>query len=154
MIYIFLDIDGVFVKEGEIFDSTQTMFDQKCLMIFESILRQYGDQYQIVIASSWREVFSLEVIQANFSIDIADEIVGMTPFLSSYIDVEYARYKEVLQYLEKEGLQDVFWIAIDDVEEHYPPEVQSQVIHTNCYEGFGFAEAYQLQVFLEKSSML
>lgn len=144
MVYIFLDIDGVLVKEGQITTENYTICDRKCLTIFESALRLYPHDYKIVISSSWREVFDLEFIKSRFSPDIAENIVGMTPFLDSYADVEFYRYQEVLQYLQEHSLENIQWIAIDDIKEHYPPSRANYLVHTDAYQGFGFADAAQL----------
>ncbi|RKZ49621.1 MAG: hypothetical protein DRR08_30895, partial [Candidatus Parabeggiatoa sp. nov. 2] len=58
--YIFLDIDGVLVKEdapgAEIdLDEELMKFDDNCLILFENVVHKY-DQSQIVISSSWIEI--------------------------------------------------------------------------------------------------
>jgi len=72
--YIFLDIDGVLVKEDDpnddIYMKTIELeedllrFHQDCLNEFESIIRQY-QHTKIVISSSWRENFAFESIKAS-----------------------------------------------------------------------------------------
>jgi hypothetical protein len=61
--YIFLDIDGVLVKEdapGEEIDLDEDFmkYDEGCLNIFESVIRRY-DNSQIVISSSWIEICTI-----------------------------------------------------------------------------------------------
>lgn len=150
MIYIFLDIDGVLVREVDIAQETYGMLNDKCLTIFESALRPYQNFYKIVISSAWREIFDLDLIKSKFSPDIAQNIVDVTPFLDAYADIKFYRYQEVLKYLEDYAVKDVKWIAIDDIKEHFPPEIEPYLIHTNPEYGFRFADASKLMDLLDK----
>ena len=48
-------------------------------------------------------------------------IIGSTPGLDySYYGNEYIRYKEILEFLEKQGLETTPWVAIDDRRDHFP----------------------------------
>ena len=101
--WIFLDIDGVLVPEKQ-FDnylSTEDIlkFNPTCLNEFENVLRCYPE-VRVVISSSWREVFSFEVVRPLFSPDIAERVVGFTPFLDSKIihQFQYLRHQEVLAF--------------------------------------------------------
>ncbi len=80
--WIFLDIDGVLVPEKQ-FDNYVSKedilkFDPTCLNEFENVLRCYPEVL-VVISSSWREVFSFEVVRPLFSPDIAERVVGFPP---------------------------------------------------------------------------
>ncbi len=154
MVYIFLDIDGVLIKEGTISEENYTVLDQKCLTIFEMTLRPYQNYYKIVISSAWREIFDLDFIKSKFSKDIAQNIVGVTPFLESYADVKFYHYQEILQYLEDHNLNNIKWIAIDDIKEHYPPVIRNYLINTNCDQGFRFVDATKLIDLLRKLNNL
>ncbi len=133
--YIFLDIDGVLVKEdapgAEIdLDEELMKFDDNCLILFENVVHKY-DQSQIVISSSWIEICTIETIQSLFSKTVAKKILGATPRLSH--PIKYFRHQEVFDYL-KQNHCDAPWVAIDDIAEHYPPD--APVIVTNPYKGF------------------
>jgi len=154
MIYIFLDIDGVLVKEGNISIENYAVLDPKCLTIFEMALRSFHNYYKIVISSAWKEIFDLDFIKSKFSPDIAQNIVGVTPFLEFYADVKYFRYQEILQYLEDHNLTQSQWIAIDDIKEHYPPSIAHNLIHTDCYQGFHFIDGAKLIDLLRKLNHL
>lgn len=121
--WIFLDIDGVLVPEKQ-FDNYVSKedilkFDPTCLNEFENILRCYPEVL-VVISSSWREVFSFEVVRPLFSPDIAERVVGFTPFLDSKIihQFQYLRHQEVLEYLRQNNASATHWVAIDDIPEH------------------------------------
>jgi hypothetical protein len=149
--YIFLDIDGVLIKEdfpGEEIDLDEELmkFDEECLNIFESVICKY-EHSRIIISSSWREVFGLETITSLFSTEVAAKILGATPRLR--FPVKYFRHKEVLDYLKQHGLEEQPWIAIDDIAEHYPPD--APIIVTNPYEGFDQKSADKLEIFLSTS---
>jgi hypothetical protein len=146
--YIFLDIDGVLVKEdapGDEIDLDEELmkFDETCLSLFETLIRKY-DNSQIIISSSWREIVPMETIKSLFSPEVATKILGATPRLS--YPVKYFRHKEVLNYLKQHGLEAEPWVAIDDIAEHYPPD--APIVVTNPYKGFDKGAADKLEVFL------
>jgi len=148
MYYIFLDIDGVLVKEeapGTVIDLDEELkFDEPCLTLFETVIQKH-EHSRIVISSSWREVFSLEAIKSYFSSPaVAAQVIGVTPQLS--YPIQYFRHQEVLLYLKQQGLEAQPWIAIDDIAQHYPPD--APIIVTNAYVGFDEQAAKQLDRFL------
>jgi hypothetical protein len=145
--YIFLDIDGVLVKEdapgAEIdLDEDLMKFDDNCLTLFENVVHKY-DHSQIVISSSWIEICTIETIQSLFSKTVAQKILGATPRLSH--PIKYFRHQEVLDYLTQNHC-DAPWVAIDDIAEHYPED--APVIVTNPYKGFDQTAAKKLDYFL------
>jgi len=144
--YIFLDIDGVLVKEdlpgAEINLHEELMkFDEDCLNTFERVIRRYENS-KIVISSSWIEIFAIEAIKTLFSNEVAEKIMGATPRLNQ--PLKYFRYHEVLDYLKQNEAEP--WVAIDDIAEHFPPE--APVIVTNPYIGFDKNAADKLEYFL------
>ncbi len=151
-LYIFLDIDGVLIRERsqtqpEAISDNHQQFTPECLHYFENILRQYNN-YRIVIYSDWVSVLSLAEIQSYFSPEIAENIVGITPLTG---DTEpYFRYRDVLQYIEDHQLKHTSWVAIDDIAEHYPPETSIIVTESNI--GFDDKAAEALQLYLEMVS--
>jgi len=149
--YIFLDIDGVLVKEdapGEEFDLDADLmkFDETCLILFESVIRKY-EHSKIIISSSWIEICTIETIKSLFSPKVAIKILGVTPRLS--YPIKYFRHQEVLNYLKQHGLENEAWVAIDDIAEHYPPD--APIVVTNPYKGFDQIAANKLAFFLSTS---
>jgi hypothetical protein len=154
---IFLDLDGVLVPEKKFTEKTTQFFspedylkfDVDCLLKFENILRRYPDVL-VVISSSWKEIFKFAVVRGLFSSDIMNRVLGFTPFLNSKIvhDFEYLRHQEVLEYLNQNNAVNTPWIAIDDIREHYPPDVR--IVVTNAYSGFDESAAIALDSYLQK----
>lgn len=151
-LYIFLDIDGVLIRDGEehqkeLSDHHSSQFSPDCLAIFEETLRQYNN-YRIVISSDWGSGLSLAEIRSCFSDDIAVKIMGTMPFTE---DIEtYFRYRDVLQYLEDNHLINTSWVAIDDIAQHYPSEASLIVIDSK--KGFDQKAAEALELYLEMVS--
>lgn len=150
-IYIFLDIDGVLVPESK-FDGSFTKedllkFDPVCLKYCEDVLRLYP-KVLVVISSSWKEVFSFEVVRSLFSPDIVPRVIGFTPFLNSQLihNYKYLRHQEVLEFLRQNNASHNPWIAIDDIAEHYPPDVC--IVVTDAYWGFDSSAAMLLELYL------
>lgn len=143
---IFLDIDGVLVRESDEFDREEEIsFHPDCLALFESVIQDYP--CRIVISSAWREEFPLDFIRSRFSPPIAAKVIGATPILTYR---RYFRYHEIMSYLHTYGGDEVPWIAIDDIAEHFPPE--APVIVTNPDNGFDGATALQLREFLNSAA--
>ncbi|OQW92669.1 MAG: hypothetical protein BWK79_14185 [Beggiatoa sp. IS2] len=146
--YIFLDIDGVLVKEDDPesdglpidLEEDFVKFDPVCLGKFEAVIRQ-SETCKIVISSSWREIFSLKTIKNLFSPDVAEKVVGMTPMATR--PVKYYRYYEITSYLESNKLSQEDWVAIDDIPEHFPKD--TPLVITNPYIGFDSKAAENLK---------
>ena len=150
--WIFLDIDGVLVPESKFESSSITKedllkFDPVCLKEFEDVLRSYPEVL-VVISSSWREVFPFEVVRPLFSPDIVPRVIGFTPFLDSQLihQYQYLRHQEVLEYLRQNNASGTPWVAIDDIAEHYPPDVC--IVVTDAYRGFDSKAAMLLELYL------
>jgi len=150
MIYIFLDLDGVLIQEGYFIPYVYEILDKNCLDLFESTLRKFPNQYKIVITSSWKEIFTLDFIASKFSLDIAKEIIAVTPFLLYYNKVKFYRYQEVLQYLKKNSLQETPWIGIDDTKEHYPTSCEAKMVYPKPDVGFSTADAERLTLLFKQ----
>jgi len=151
--WIFLDIDGVLVAERK-FDRSVNQekpellkFSPDCLQEFENVLHRYPNAL-VVISSSWREVFPFEIVRSLFSPSIAKQVVGFTPFLQGLKvhQFHYVRHQEVLEYLRQNNALKDPWVAIDDIPEHYPPDVS--VVVTDRYNGFDRDAALALEMYL------
>lgn len=155
--YIFIDIDGVFIREDtpntcfdtKVDENDVPIFESECIQPFVQVISAY-DQVKIVISSSWREIFDFKTICSRFPKSIHHKIVGMTP-LFRILDEDiprYVRHQEVLEYLKTVGAEHEDWIAIDDLSEHYPPYVN--IVVTNSYVGFDNNSALQLNSLLQQ----
>ena len=149
--WIFLDIDGVLVPDSmhdEMLEGKDILkFNPKCLREFENVLRRHPNLL-VVISSSWREIFPFEEILPLFSPDIIPRVVGFTPFLDCKIihQFKYLRHQEVLEYLLRNQALDAFWVAIDDIAEHYPPD--APIVVTDPDIGFDEQAALVLELYL------
>ena len=133
---IFLDFDGVLRRA----QSPKYRFERDCLDSFQQAFRSIGTG-EIVIASSWKDAFSLDNIRNRFASDVALRICGATPS-SKRLDGRY-RYREVCAYLSRHGWTTRPWIAIDDDSEHYPPRLKNLVL-TDPARGFDADAAQHL----------
>lgn len=149
--WVFLDIDGVLVPEKK-FDALVgkedlLKFDPNCLQVFEDVLQRHPEVF-VVISSSWREIFTFDLVRPLFSPSIAKRVVGFTPFLNPKIihQFQYLRHQEVLEFLRQNNALDDFWVAIDDIREHYP--LDTNVVVTDASTGFDLSSALALELFL------
>jgi hypothetical protein len=132
---IFLDFDGVLRRE----DAPRYRFEKPLRVAFEAAVRRIPDA-QIVVTSTWREVVGLTGLRKLFSADVAERIVGVTPF--ALVRDDYYRYREILAYLKQNGAEGRQWVAVDDTPAHYPRGVP--LILVDPARGLGPAEAEKL----------
>ncbi len=125
---VFLDFDGVMRR---VTSMPPSRFDNDCLQHFESAMRQ-DEKSKIVISSTWRLAMSLKEIRSHFSADIAARIVGVTP--ETLEDETFARYVEILAFLQEKKVAALPWVAIDDDATHFPPA--SPVLLVDPNKGF------------------
>jgi hypothetical protein len=132
---IFLDFDGVLRRE----DSPRYRFEKVLRVAFEAAVRCIPDA-EIVVTSTWREVVGLTGLRKLFSPDVAERILGVTPF--ALVRDDYCRYREILAYLEQIGAEGRQWVAVDDTPAHYPRGFP--LILVDPARGFGREEAEKL----------
>ncbi len=149
--WVFLDIDGVLVPEKSFKNSMGSQnllkFDPVCLELFENILEEHPD-VSVGICSSWRDLFTLEMVRSFFSPNIASRIAGFTPLLDSENDgvYQYYRYQEVQEFLKIQNSSEDDWVAIDDNKDYYPSD--TNVVVTDAYNGFDRNAASILKEYL------
>lgn len=128
---IFLDFDGVLRRKSAPF----YRFEKPLLAAFEAAVRRLPDA-RIVVTSSWREVVDLTGLRRLFSADVAERIVGVTPF------VEQGRYGEILAYLKQSGAGGQRWLVVDDDPYGYPSDIP--LILVDPAKGFDAEQAERL----------
>lgn len=110
---LFLDFDGVthplHCHESKHFS---------CLKGVEDVLRQVPP-VDVVISSTWRLHYPLEVLKARFSADIAERVVGVTPYQVSTEAVparflSFPRHAECIAWMRANRQSYDVWLAIDD----------------------------------------
>ena len=109
---VFLDFDGVLRRK----DAAPGCFEKALLDLFESAVRRIPGA-EIVVTSSWREVAGLEELRDFFSPDVAQRIVGVTPFVPG------GRYREILAYRSRNAAEGRPWVVVDDDPASYPPGI-------------------------------
>ena len=132
---LFLDFDGVLHPKHS--DTS----DHFCLLAnFESVMREFP-AVRIVIASTWRQAYSLNHIRRMFSQDIAARIIGLTPDWEESGD-EYVRFREIREFLRSHSLTDAQWIAVDDSDFEFPEGCRNLLLcHSQCGLDADAAEA-------------
>lgn len=144
---IFLDFDGVLhpvFPRHELPDKENQLFSY--LPRLEGVLRDFPE-FQIVIASSWRENRPWENVIKAFSPDILARIIGATPVLRSKEPPypKHPRYEEILEFLNRNDMPTVRWVALDDDSKIYPPDCSNLIL---CLDGFRDAEENMLREVL------
>ena len=118
---LFLDFDGV------LHPVHSEPAEHFCLLEnFESVMREFP-AVRIVIASTWRQAYSLNQIRRMFSQDIAARIIGMTTDWEES-DGEYVRFKEIREFLRNHSLTDAQWVAVDDSGFAFPGSCRNLVL--------------------------
>lgn len=160
--YIFLDLDGVLVREDQpgvkidhsiiLEDEDIFKFERECQDIFEAVINKH-DHARIVISSSWIEICTIDTIKSLFVASVAAKIMGATPRAREACNdpEKYYRHLEVLDYIKQHALESVPWVAIDDIREHYAPI--APIIVTNPYTGFRQIDAERLDYFLRYGTL-
>lgn len=138
---IFLDFDGVLhptSREHGLFS---------CMPAFESFIREHP-QARIVISSSWRIDYDIDQLRANFSLDIAARIIGVTPDFAVPgwpMDYRHLREKEILAWLRDNPVVYDRWIALDDVDWMFSSDCQ-QLLLVDGQTGFDQVTAEKLRL--------
>ena len=146
---VFLDFDGVthaFFPRKDLTDEENQLF--YFLPRIEKVLREF-EEVKVVISSSWRLLaYSLDDLRSNFSEDMRERVIGVTPEikLNTHVDWEGRRQREVELYLSQNQLEGTPWLALDDVKENYLPDANLLL----CKDKFDEVDAQQLREMLTK----
>jgi hypothetical protein len=146
---VFLDFDGVTHPEptsGPVFVH---------LPRIEAVLRAYP-QVPIVLSTSWRESFPLDVLRPNFSEDISPRVLDVTPVMNWSTRLHHpallsraSRQAEIEAWLYERLTMAHPWIAIDD-RAHWFEIGCRHLLFINRRTGFTSADADQLHQMLQE----
>ncbi len=146
---VFLDFDGVTHPEptsGPVFVH---------LPRIEVVLRAYP-QVHIVLSTSWRESFPLDVLRSNFSVDISPRILDVTPVLDWSARLHHptlvsrsSRQAEIEAWLYANPTISHPWTAIDDRAYWFEPNC-SHLLATSRRTGFTAEGADRLHKMLQE----
>jgi len=147
---IFLDFDGVTHPEP----TSGPVFIQ--LPWIEGVLRAYP-QVPVVLSTSWRESYPIDVLQSNFSPDISPRILDVTPVMDWSARLHHpalvsraSRQAEIEAWLYANLTISHPWIAIDDRAHWFEPGCR-HLLFTNRRTGFTGPDAERLhQMLLER----
>jgi len=146
---IFLDFDGVTHPEP----TSGPVFIQ--LPWIEGVLRAYP-QVPVVLSTSWRESYPIDVLQSNFSPDISPRILDVTPVMDWSARLHHpalvsraSRQAEIEAWLYANLTISHPWIAIDD-RAHWFEHGCRHLLFTNRRTGFTGADAEQLRQMLQE----
>lgn len=109
---LFLDVDGVLHRRAPGAEKFTAL-----PLLQESIRRH--PRLEVVISSSWREVFDFEDLVELFDEDLRQQIVGNTPVLD--LDTEFVRQRECEQWMHTHRPPDQEWLAVEDEQALFEP---------------------------------
>jgi hypothetical protein len=109
---LFLDIDGVLHRRAPGAEKFTA------LPQLQQSMRRLP-RLEVVISSSWREVFDFEDLVELFDEDLRDRIVGSTPVLNQ--DTEFVRQRECEQWMRTHRPPDHEWLALEDEQALFEP---------------------------------
>ena len=141
---VFTDFDGVFhhaFPREDKSDEENARFAY--LSFFEDTMRE--NTSPIVISSTWRLGREIDTLRSVFSPDIAERIVGVTPFIGNG---RGNREREILLYLKTTDQEERPWVAVDDVAELF-----SSGAVVVCDDQFGEREAMLLGEALQNPEL-
>ncbi|HEX9722695.1 MAG TPA: HAD domain-containing protein [Vicinamibacteria bacterium] len=118
---VFLDIDGTLRRTS----APKYQLEGHLVENLEMFLVSRREDSQVVITSSWKDVYTLDRIRAHFPSSL-QQIVGTTPALETVREHQW--YREIRAYLKKNGLEESDWIAIDDQAELFPAGLKNLIL--------------------------
>jgi hypothetical protein len=144
---LFLDFDGVLHPEPS---SNDDLFCR--VGLFLEIMRA-RTEVRVVFSTSWRELYSLEQLQEFVSHgggeDLRNKFIGTTPVLPEQTcEGAYRRHVECLSFLQKNGLPQMAWLAIDDHADDFPPRC-SNLYLTNKTTGLTRSDVGRIILIIE-----
>ncbi len=109
---LFLDVDGVLHRRAPGAEKFTA------LPQLQQSMRRHP-RLEVVISSSWREVFDFKDLVELFDEDLRTRIVGSTPVLEQ--DTEFVRQRECEQWMRTHCPPDQEWVALEDEKALFEP---------------------------------
>lgn len=109
---LFLDVDGVLHRRAPGAEKFAA------LPQLQQSMRRHP-RLEVVISSSWREVFDFEDLVELFDEDLRARIVGSTPVFEQ--DTEFVRQRECEQWMRTHCPPGQKWIALEDEKALFQP---------------------------------
>jgi hypothetical protein len=111
--FVFLDFDGVTHPV-----SGATPFQHSCLNALELAFTRINAE--IIITSTWRLDRSINEIRILLGENIGKRVIDVTPNLDLDPYIKWPRAREVIAWLDYNGMEEKTWSSIDDEAGNYP----------------------------------
>ena len=147
---LFLDFDGVLHPQYE-HEPVPTELAFCHLARFEAVMREFPS-VKIVVSSTWREQFSMDVLRAKFSADIAARIIGRTPLAAEAMPPHMVEVREweILAWLSANKRPSEEWIALDDSAWQFK-RYRNRLLACTSYIGLDSGAEAKLKAALSKA---
>lgn len=131
---VFLDFDGVLHPEpcpdtGRLFENAPRL---------AQALEDFP-QAALVLSTAWRHSRSYAQLLEPLPAPLRERIIGSTPtfgdFATSAGLIPYRRQAECMHWMQKSGLQDEAWLALDDRPSGFIPYCENLIA---CHPKYGF----------------
>jgi len=146
---VFLDFDGVTHPDPP----SGPVFTQ--LPLIEGVLRAYP-QVPVVLSTTWRVFYPLDVLRKQFSSDISPRVLDSTPALGTSQRANHpalisraSRQSEIDAWLYENLTMAHPWIAIDDKAHWFDPGCRNLLV-TNPHTGFTSVDSERLRQMLRE----
>ncbi len=125
----FLDFDGVTHPDGCDEDI------EFCKLPFiEKTIKPFLGKWKIVISSNWKNIQTIKELKLNFSEDIRQHILGVTPTIKFIKHPVETRGKEIELFVKENNIDK--FIIIDDVNKFFSINQKRFTVTTDPKQGF------------------
>lgn len=128
---LFLDFDGVLHPIG---NRTGGAEDFRSLPLLIGLLEEFPT-VRIVISSSWREVYDMELLLELLGA-AGERVIGATPCIRADLAPMHWRHAEIMAWVRQEGYAGP-WLALDDASQEFPDLCDELVL---CDQSVGINE--------------
>jgi hypothetical protein len=150
-VVLFLDFDGVLHPEPGHLDGYLCHIDR-----VQDVLREFKNDIEIVISSSWRDFHSLDELRDMFAPDIGALVVGVTPSIKTPSpdwlpgsELRYEREWEIETWLKANRPWGTPWLAIDDRAQWFR-EDSANLLLTVSSHGFALEQQATLRNMIQE----
>jgi hypothetical protein len=149
-VVLFLDFDGVTHPEPCFQDNVFCRLD-----LIEAVVRDFAP-VEIVITSSWRDHYPLDILREEFALDLRSRVVGVTPSIKNPSPdwlcggaPAHEREWEIETWLTANRPVGTPWLGIDD-RPHWFRENCPNLLVTNSRVGFQPVQQQTLRLMIRQ----
>jgi hypothetical protein len=125
----FLDFDGVMHP-----DTCDENLEFCKLPFIENTLKPFLGEWKIVISSNWKNIQTIDQLKSNFSDEIKEHIIGVTPTIKFTNHPMDTRGKEIELFIKKNNINN--FIIIDDINKFLLTNQKKFTVTTDSKQGF------------------